>query len=160
MTKIKAILAVSKNGAIGKDNKLPWPRFDYDFQYFKEKTTNHVIVMGYNTWLSIGRKLPNRKNVVLTSKKLDNVETISDLSFLTLYRLAELEQDVWLIGGKRIIEEALKNDLIDEFHLTEFKDEYDGDVFVDLSLLNNKKWFKTLVYEHKIANIYVYSKKK
>jgi len=59
--KIIGIVAVGKNLEIGKDGKLPW-HYPADLSFFKRTTSGHVIVMGFNTWLSIGRPLPNRKN--------------------------------------------------------------------------------------------------
>ena len=73
---IKLICAISKNNVIGKENNLPWNIGD-DLKRFKELTSNNIIVMGRKTYESIGRPLPNRRNIVLsnnTDLKIENVE--------------------------------------------------------------------------------------
>src|ERR1700733_6821450 len=68
---IIAIVAVDKNLAIGKDGKPAW-HYSADLKFFKETTTGNAIVMGYTTYVSIGRPLPNRINIVLSRTK--NIE--------------------------------------------------------------------------------------
>ena len=63
---ISLIAAVGKNNELGKDNKLIW-HLKKDLAYFKETTLNHQVVMGLNTYLSIGLPLPKRTNIVLTT---------------------------------------------------------------------------------------------
>jgi dihydrofolate reductase len=62
--KISIIAAIDEGRALGKDNKLLW-HIPEDFKRFKELTSGHVILMGYNTYLSIGKPLPNRTNIVV-----------------------------------------------------------------------------------------------
>lgn len=64
-TEIVLIAAVSRNGVIGRDNALPW-RLKADLAHFKAHTSGHPIVMGRKTWESLGRPLPNRRNLVVT----------------------------------------------------------------------------------------------
>src|SRR5690606_27358197 len=64
-TKITLIVAAAENNAIGKDNKMLW-HLPNDFKYFKRNTVGHSIVMGRKTFESIGRPLPERRNIVLT----------------------------------------------------------------------------------------------
>lgn len=72
---LKIILASTKNLGIGKNNDLPWPKLKNDMKLFKKITSgqnneNNALIMGYNTFKSIGEKaLPNRKNLVITTKK-------------------------------------------------------------------------------------------
>ena len=62
----KLLVAVSRNYVIGVHNQLPWKKIPEDLNFFKLMTENHIVIMGYNTWVSIGRKpLPKRKNVVI-----------------------------------------------------------------------------------------------
>ena len=71
MSEVIIIAAVAKNNVIGKNNKIPWYIKD-DFKHFRELTTNHPIIMGKNTFLSLPKKpLPNRTNIVLTFKDDD-----------------------------------------------------------------------------------------
>lgn len=81
---LNLIFCVDNSGLFGRNNQLPW-NFKEDLKYFKDITTNfnrindseNIIVMGYNTWISIKKKLPNRINVVISSK-LKN-ESIANL---------------------------------------------------------------------------------
>ena len=61
------VVAVSKNGVIGKDGRLPW-HFSADLKFFKNLTTGHTVVMGRKTFDSIGKALPNRKNIVISRR--------------------------------------------------------------------------------------------
>jgi dihydrofolate reductase len=65
---ITAIAAVARNGAIGKGGQMPW-HYSADMKFFRETTTGHVVVMGRKTWLSLGKPLKNRINVVLSRDK-------------------------------------------------------------------------------------------
>ena len=61
---ISIIAAIGKNGELGKNNDLIW-HLPGDLKFFKETTLNHPVIMGYNTYLSIGKPLPKRKNIVI-----------------------------------------------------------------------------------------------
>ena len=62
---ISIIVAIATNGAIGKDNQLLW-HISEDLKYFKRVTAGHTVIMGRKTWESIGRPLPNRRNIVIS----------------------------------------------------------------------------------------------
>ena len=106
---IIAIVAVSKNNAIGKGGKLPW-HYSADMKFFRETTTGHAVVMGRKTWLSLGKPLKNRLNIVLSRDSniepqeslvvLRDVESV--LSFST-----SLTTDLFVIGGAQIYREFL-----------------------------------------------------
>jgi dihydrofolate reductase len=105
------IVAVSPEGVIGVGNKIPWS-YKGDLRRFKRITMDSSIVMGRRTWESIGRVLPGRRNVVITSGSLDvpGVETYADLASA----IASCSGNVWFIGGARIYEEAMRHaDLLD-----------------------------------------------
>ena len=86
---IKLSCAISKNNVIGKENKLPW-KLSEDLKRFKELTTGNLIVMGRKTFDSIGRPLPNRKNIVLSNNldlEIDGVEVFnSPDEVISLYK--------------------------------------------------------------------------
>lgn len=69
MRPLTLIVAMTPGGVIGKDGKIPW-RAPEDLRRFKALTTGHAIIMGRKTFDSIGKPLPNRKNIVLTSKEV------------------------------------------------------------------------------------------
>src|SRR5436190_16183395 len=98
---IIGIVAIAKNLAIGKDGKLPW-HYSADLKFFKQTTSNHAVVMGFNTWKSIGKPLPKRLNIVLSRKR--NIE--SQPNVLLVRNEAEvlalskfLNCDLFIIGG-------------------------------------------------------------
>ena len=122
----KAIVAMSLNRVIGKDNKLPW-HLPEDLRWFKKLTMGNVIIMGRKTWDSIGKPLPNRESIVLTRSQIDipNVRTIRSLSELDP---KSDPRDYFVIGGAQIFELALP--LCSDVYLTLVKREVEGDVFL------------------------------
>ena len=101
---IIGIVAVDKNGAIGKGGMLPW-HYSADMRFFKETTTGHACVMGHRTWLTLKRPLPNRLNIVLSRQpEIETQEFVLVLrdvaSVLSLAR--DLESDLFVIGGAQI----------------------------------------------------------
>lgn len=104
---IIGIVAVARNNAIGKDGKLPW-HYPADLKFFKETTTGQAVVMGMNTWRSIGRPLPNRLNIVLSrSAQIDQADNLiflrSEKEALDLTRF--LNCDLFVIGGSKTFAE-------------------------------------------------------
>ena len=75
---LAVIVAISDNGVIGRDNDLPW-RLSADLKRFRAITTGHTIVMGRRTWESIGRRLPDRRSIVVT-RQTDYVAPGADIA--------------------------------------------------------------------------------
>ena len=96
---INIIAAVGKNLELGKNNRLIWS-IKEDLKYFKEKTTGKVVVMGENTYNSIGKALPIRNNIVLSydKKQIKDVTVIND--YKEVFCLDEKE--IFIIGGASI----------------------------------------------------------
>lgn len=96
-----AIVAIAENFAIGKEGKLPW-HYSADLKFFKQTTVNNAVVMGFNTWRSLGRPLPNRLNIVVSRAR-----SIENQPGVLLLRSAEevlalekyLNCDLFIIGG-------------------------------------------------------------
>ena len=107
---IGILVAVSPEGVIGKDNKIPW-HYSTDLKRFKKLTVGKTIVMGRKTWESLPTKpLPDRRNIVITKSKLDGVECFKSIE----EAMQNCEGDVWFIGGAGIYQEAMqKADIID-----------------------------------------------
>jgi len=98
---IIGIVAIAENFAIGKNGKLPW-HYSADLRFFKETTTGNVVVMGFNTWKSIGKPLPKRLNIVLSrSNKIENQPNVLLVrSTEEILALSEfLKGDLFIIGG-------------------------------------------------------------
>lgn len=121
---VNIIAAVSNNGVIGIDNKLPW-HLPADLKHFKELTTGHTVVMGRKTFESIGKPLPSRTNIVLTrdrSFKHDGVLVTHD--FNTIYNL---KKEVFVIGGKDIYELFINE--ADKLYITRVHANVHGDTY-------------------------------
>lgn len=134
---IRAILACDDDWGIGKGGGLPWPNNPADLKWFKETTLNGTVVMGRKTWESLPFKpLPNRRNIVVsnTMKLQDNVEVIrSDIYKSRMNVLSYENNDVWIIGGRNLIENSLT--LIDEFWLSRIPGTYDCEVFLPKTII-------------------------
>ena len=121
---ITIIVAKSNNGIIGKDGDLPW-RLPEDLKRFKRLTTGNIVVMGRKTYDSIGRPLPNRKNIVIsrnTSLKIEGVEVEYDL--IDVLKRNQ-EENVYVIGGGQIYVDALP--FTEKLEVTEVDVELVGD---------------------------------
>jgi dihydrofolate reductase len=106
------IWAQSPEGVIGVGGRIPW-RYTGDFRRFRTVTMGAMVIMGRKTFESIGKPLPGRRNVVITSRPLDvpGVETAASIEE-ALARAGD--GDVWFVGGARIYEDAMKYvDVID-----------------------------------------------
>ncbi len=130
---INLIVAVSKNGIIGKDGKIPF-FYPADKQYFKETTTNKVLIMGRKTYEEINHPLKDRFIIVL-SKTIN----FNDNGIITLTSLDEAlkyakDKEVFIAGGKKLYEEALK--IAQYLYITEIDEIYDGDTYFP-SIPNN-----------------------
>lgn len=101
---IIGIVAVDRNGAIGKDGKLPW-HYSADMKFFKETTIGNACVMGYKTWLTLKKPLPNRLNIVLSRKaeieQHDSVVVCRDVESVLLMA-KDLPGDLFVIGGEQV----------------------------------------------------------
>ena len=141
---IIGIVAVAKNFAIGKDGKLPW-HYSSDLKFFKQTTTDHAVVMGFNTWKSIGKPLPNRLNIVLSGKSeikaQPNVLLLrsqEEVIALTNY----LKCDVFVIGGAKTYENFAA--AIDEWIVTKIPVSVeDADTFMPTDFLKGFQLRKT-----------------
>lgn len=120
-----------KNRVIGKDGKLPWYIFE-DLKRFKRLTIGYPVLMGRKTFESIverlGKPLPERRNIVLTSKSFAHypgVETYPSID--SALAAISSEQKSFVIGGERVFKETLK--MADGLELTIVEGDYEGDAF-------------------------------
>ena len=116
---IIGIVAVDRKNAIGKGGKLPW-HYSADMKFFRETTTGHAVVMGRKTWLTIGKPLKNRLNIVLSRDS--NIEPQESLLVLTdvdsvISFNNSLTTDLFVIGGAQIYEAFLPH--IEKWIVTE-----------------------------------------
>lgn len=125
--KISLIVAKSKNNVIGKNNQLPW-HLPADLQYFKKLTMGHHMIMGRKTYESIGKPLPGRTSIIITSNKDYSAPgCIIAHSLKDAINAAKKDEEVFIIGGAAVFTEALH--LADIIYLTEIHENFEGDVF-------------------------------
>lgn len=126
MTEIHFVWAEDLDGWIGKDNCLPW-HSSADMRHFRELTTGHPIVMGRNTYDSIGRPLPHRQNIVLTHRKLatPNLTIVPNIEELKKL-LASLKEPAYVIGGSGVFHQLMT--LATVLDRTIINGHYHGDV--------------------------------
>lgn len=135
---IKAILAHGLNGEIGQNGDMPWGKcLPKDLEYFKEVTTDHPVLMGWNTFESLPfiHGLPNRENWVATRKEyLVDMEQCFfrqldiHINFYNKYTKVYPSCDLWVIGGASIYKQM--EHLIDEYHITEVQSKFpEADTF-------------------------------
>ncbi|OAD45800.1 dihydrofolate reductase [Polaribacter atrinae] len=134
---ITIIAAIAKNNALGKDNDLIW-HLPADLKRFKKVTTGHHILMGRNTFESIGKPLPNRTTIIITRNKsyfkdgcliANSIEEAIDM--------VENKDDIFIIGGAQIYKETMQKSLADRLDVTLVHQEFDADVFfpeIDLTI--------------------------
>lgn len=138
MSKICLIVARSENGVIGRDNQLPW-HLPADLKYFKAQTTGFPVIMGRKTWLSLGRALPNRLNIVISSlaSPLDLPEGViwtSSLDAAIVHAQVGDPERIFIIGGAQLFSTTLS--IADQLYLTVIEGEVAGDVIMPLDLDN------------------------
>lgn len=101
------IVAISANNVIGCDNKLPW-HYPADLQRFRRVTRGNTVVMGRLTYESIGKPLPDRRNIVVTSGRIDGVECVRSVQEAAAIAASnDPGASTWFIGGARIFAEAM-----------------------------------------------------
>lgn len=128
MSRISFVVAVSRNGVIGRDGGLPW-HISTDLKRFKAITMGKPLIMGRKTWESLPKKpLPGRPNIVITRQKNYRAEGASVVSDIPLALAAAGQvEEVCVIGGGEIFDMFLAQ--TDRIYLTEVDLEVEGDTF-------------------------------
>lgn len=156
---IIGIIAIAQNYAIGKNGTLPWG-YPADLKFFRQTTTNHAVVMGFNTWQSIGKALPKRLNIVISrSRNIENqpevllLRSVAEVLALTKY----LNCDLFVIGGAKTYENFA--DAIDRWLVTEIPETVeDADTFMPKDFLEKFDLRETTCLENNLQ-VKTYSKK-
>ncbi|UBH07583.1 dihydrofolate reductase [Macrococcus armenti] len=121
---LSIIVCHDKNRVIGFENKMPW-HLPNDLKRVKALTTGNTIVMGRKTYESLGKALPNRKNVVLTRDKSfqpQDAEVIHNID-----DIYDLKGHVFVFGGQNFYEQMI--DKVDDMYVTVIEESYPGDAF-------------------------------
>ena len=151
------IVAMDERRGIGKNNLLPW-NIPSDLKYFSKLTKgsgNNAVIMGRKTHQSIGRLLPKRKNIILSTNPYYCVEDEAQLFFsyqdVINYLKTQNFDEVWVIGGSSIYNLFLERD-VDNVYITQIPGDYSCDTFFpslsDLSFACNVKFVEDKEYTH------------
>ncbi|MFK5880314.1 MAG: dihydrofolate reductase [Flavobacteriaceae bacterium] len=124
---ITIIAAIAENNALGKNNDLIW-HLPADLKRFKKTTTGHHIIMGRNTFESIGKALPNRTTVIITRNPNYKAESCIVVNSLEkALEVAKNDETPFIIGGAQIYEQVIS--IADKLDITEVHHSFDADVF-------------------------------
>ena len=154
---ISIISAVAKNRVIGNKNALPW-HLPADFKYFREKTLNKTIVMGLNTFKSIGEKpLPNRKNIILNNNPNYKVPENCFLarSIDEVLEMVENDYELMVCGGASVYKQFLP--MANMLYLTYIHQNFEGDTFFPEFNMQEWKEIKREDHQPDEKNLYPYS---
>lgn len=127
---VTLVVAMGTNRVIGAEGGLPW-RLPEDLAHFKALTLGHPMIMGRATYESIGRPLPGRTTIVITRQPdwtAAGVETAASLD-AALSRAAEIDDEVFVVGGGQVYTEALERGLVDVMSVTRVAQAPDGDTW-------------------------------
>ena len=132
------IVAIGNNNEIGKNNKLLW-HIPEDLKKFKKITLEKTVIMGRNTFESIGKTLPNRNNIVL-SKNLQNINNKKNLEICDdfskiIKKYKNSVEEVFIIGGAQIYEKALELGIIEKLYIShiDFSDDEADTYFTEIN---------------------------
>src|SRR6478609_5484045 len=130
---VALIVARTRNGVIGLNNTMPW-HLPEDLRYFKRVTLGKPVIMGRNTWESLGKPLPGRDNIVITRNEnfhADGATVVNDLdaALLLANSLADARDtdEIMVIGGAQIYAAALPQ--VTRAYITEVHADIEGDTF-------------------------------
>ncbi|MCE9517471.1 dihydrofolate reductase [Candidatus Nomurabacteria bacterium] len=163
---LSLISAVAKNNVIGGGNTLLW-NLPADMKHFREITSLHTVIMGRKTFESIGRTLPNRRNIVITRDTnyvRSDIEVVNSLE--EALRLASLEQgrdfeenqdevEVFIIGGGEIYKQSIEK--ANKLYITEVAKDFEGDTLFPIIDKNIWQEIKRENHEPDEKNLIPYS---
>jgi dihydrofolate reductase len=142
--KISLVVAMDRNGVIGRDNRLPWKLPD-EMAHFKRVTLGKPVVMGRRTFESLPKPLPGRKNIVLTRQgdfAAPGCEVVHSLQ--DAWRAADGVEEACVIGGTMLFAETLPT--ADVLYLTEVQAEVEGDTW--FPPFDRSQWVEREVARH------------
>lgn len=135
---ISIVVATGENNEIGKNNELLW-HLPADLKHFKNTTTGGTVIMGRKTYESIGKALPNRRNIVITSQPdLEGESIETALNIQIALDKCKTEKEIFIIGGGSIYRQVLAQ--TDKIYLTIVHQKFDADVF--FPFINTNEWIE------------------
>lgn len=148
LKKIVGIMAVTEEGVIGKNNKLPWS-YPEELEHFRQVTQGHTIVMGRKTYDSMPENsISNNKQLIVFSRSQKKTYGTSIFvksldEYFDVVESLDASEKIFMIGGAEIAHLFLKHNLISYFILTRIHNLYLGDTYLDLSYFEG--WSKTIL---------------
>ncbi len=158
---ISLIVAIARNGVIGKSNgEMSW-HVKEEFQHFKNTTLGHPIIMGRKTFETLGKPLKGRLNIVVSRNKnyqtnYDDVIVKSSIEDAVEYCRKLLVEKIFIIGGGEIYKQAIK--FVDEMIITFMKFTAEGEVI--FPAINNNDWEISKISDHELFEIFHYQRKR
>ena len=151
-----AIVAYDHNRTIGNHGEIPWQgKMRADAHYFRDMTSGHPVIMGRGTYEAMGRLLPHRQNIIVTSQEIDIDGAVVVHTLDEAYSIAgTLDEKVFVIGGGQIYEAAMND--VDTIYATEIDAFTDGDAHFPAIDLNIWRETKREHHEKDDKNIYDY----
>ena len=153
------IWAMTKEGIIGINNKLPW-NIKSEMQYFKDITINKTLLMGAKTFESIGKPLKNRYNIIVSNHPYryqqfiynNNLIVTNDIQGTLVKYQGNKDKDICVIGGAQIYQQTWE--FADYLYVSIIKNSYQGNIIFPILDFSDFKLVKTTEYELFVANIY------
>ena len=153
------------SGGIGYKNKLPWD-IKEDREEFKHITTSNssgkenIVIMGKNTWDIIGKPLPNRVNIIVSSSlTVDQSNVYVEPNLVCALKKAQslgIDRNIFVIGEKRLYEEALYNNMLESIYITEVEVHHPSEVMSDV-YFNRRPPYRFYVHSHRVVKGEQYS---
>lgn len=156
---ISLIVAIARNGVIGKSNgEMSW-HVSEEFKHFKNTTKGFPVIMGRKTFETLGKPLKDRLNVVLTKNPdfktdFDEVIIFSSLDDALQFCRNNNYEKVFIIGGAEIYKLALP--IVDEMIISIMKFEAEGDVY--FPEFNEAEWTKEKIMDKELFEVYLYKR--
>jgi len=149
---VSIVVAIAENYAIGKNNQLLW-HMPADLKHFKQITSGHTVIMGRRTYDSVGKPLPNRRNIIITRQNISipGCEVVKSVD--EALGLCAGEEEVFIVGGAEIYKLAM--DQSDRIYLTIVHHSFDADtVFPEIDYM---QWKETVREDHQPDEKHKYS---
>ena len=140
---VTIVVAIAENYAIGKNNQLLW-HMPADLKHFKNITTGHTVIMGRKTYDSVGKPLPNRRNIIVTRQdiKIEGCQVVNSIA--DALALCANEHEVFIVGGAEIYKLAMSK--TDRIYLTIIHHSFDADtLFPEIDYTD---WKETARQDH------------
>lgn len=140
---VSIVVAIAENYAIGKNNQLLW-HMPADLKHFKQITTGHTVIMGRKTFDSVGKPLPNRRNIIVTRQdiRIEGCEVVKSID--EALELCGGEEEVFIVGGAEIYKLAMSK--TDRIYLTIIHHSFDADtLFPEIDYM---EWKETAREDH------------